>query len=118
MARLPKRVYDLGEDPDPRFSLANERTYLAWVRTSLALIATGVGLETLATGLQPELRLAASLVLIVTGAATPLVAWLGWVSVERSLRLNQPLPSPRFAGPVGGAVVIAGILIVIAVLVS
>ncbi|MBM4509720.1 DUF202 domain-containing protein, partial [Rhodococcus hoagii] len=31
-----------GEDPDPRFTLANERTYLAWVRTGLGLIAAAV----------------------------------------------------------------------------
>ena len=31
------------EVPDPRFSLANERTYLAWIRTSLALVAVGLG---------------------------------------------------------------------------
>ena len=29
-------------DPDYRFTLANERTLLAWLRTSLALIAAGV----------------------------------------------------------------------------
>jgi putative membrane protein len=30
-------VYGVGTEPDPRFSLANERTYLAWVRTERAL---------------------------------------------------------------------------------
>jgi putative membrane protein len=29
-------------DPDYRFSLANERTFLAWIRTALALVAGGV----------------------------------------------------------------------------
>jgi hypothetical protein len=28
-----------GTDPDPRFTLANERTFLAWVRTALAVVA-------------------------------------------------------------------------------
>jgi len=36
---------DEGEEPDPRFTLANERTFLAWVRTALALVAGGIGLE-------------------------------------------------------------------------
>lgn len=45
MARFPQSVYGQGEEPDARFSLANERTFLAWIRTSLALIAGGVALE-------------------------------------------------------------------------
>ena len=32
----------VGRDPDPRFTLANERTYLAWNRTALALIGGGL----------------------------------------------------------------------------
>ena len=35
--RFPARVYRAGTEPDPRFTLANERTFLAWIRTSLAL---------------------------------------------------------------------------------
>ena len=35
---------ETGSDPlDPRFSLANERTFLAWIRTALVLVAGGVG---------------------------------------------------------------------------
>ena len=34
--RWPSRVYAHGHEPDPRFSLANERTFLAWIRTALA----------------------------------------------------------------------------------
>lgn len=34
-----------GEDPDYRFSLANERTFLAWMRTALAILAAGVLLD-------------------------------------------------------------------------
>ena len=43
----------LGEDPDPRFTLANERTFLAWIRTSLALVAGGIGLDTFVSGVMP-----------------------------------------------------------------
>jgi putative membrane protein len=31
-----------GTEPDYRFTLANERTFLAWIRTALALLAGGV----------------------------------------------------------------------------
>ncbi len=33
--------FRLGEAPDYRFSLANERTFLAWIRTSLGFLAGG-----------------------------------------------------------------------------
>src|SRR3546814_12012733 len=44
-SRWPAFVYDEGEEPDYRFSLANERTFLAWIRTSLALLAAGVTVD-------------------------------------------------------------------------
>ena len=40
--RWPGYVYGEGEEPDYRFSLANERTFLAWIRTSLGLVAAAV----------------------------------------------------------------------------
>ena len=45
--RKPSYVYDVGTEPDPRFSLANERTFLSWVRTALALLAGAVALHSL-----------------------------------------------------------------------
>lgn len=42
-----------GCEPDYRFSLANERTFLAWIRTSIALLASGVVLEQFATRIGP-----------------------------------------------------------------
>jgi putative membrane protein len=109
--RFPARLYSAGTEPDARFTLANERTFLAWIRTSLAFIAAGVALEALVPGMQPGFRLAASILLIVTGIATPVQAWLGWVSIERALRHGRPLPSPALAVPVGIAVVIVGVLV-------
>lgn len=114
--RFPSAVYRHGDEPDARFTFANERTFLAWVRTSLALIAGGVALELLGLDLQPELRLAASLVLIVAGIMTPALAWANWVRSERALRLGAPLPASLLAPAVGIAVMVSGVLVLAAVL--
>ena len=63
--RLPRRVYGYGSEHDPRFSLAYERTFLAWIRTGLALTAGGVALVAVTLQLQPGLKLASSLILLV-----------------------------------------------------
>ena len=44
-----------GEEPDYRFSLANERTFLAWIRTALAVLAGGVILDQFSTKLGPHI---------------------------------------------------------------
>lgn len=110
--RFPRWVYGRGSEPDPRFSLANERTFLAWVRTALALIAGGVALEALGLPIQPGLRLAASVVSLVLGFAVPILAWISWGAVERAMREAQPLPSSRVALPMGvGVSLIAALLV-------
>ncbi|SDQ11025.1 YidH family protein [Quadrisphaera sp. DSM 44207] len=114
--RWPRWVYARGTEPDPRFSLANERTFLSWVRTALALMAAGVALEALSLPLQPRLRLAAALLLVVLGALAPLQAWLGWVSIETALREGRPLPAVRLSGPLALGVLVAGVLVVLGLL--
>jgi putative membrane protein len=91
--RTPRWVYGHGTEPDPRFTLANERTFLAWVRTCLALVAGGVALEALAVPLEAHLRLAASVVLLVLALLVAPVAWLDWGRTERAMRRADPLPA-------------------------
>lgn len=114
-ARFPQSVYGVGTEPDQRFSLANERTFLAWIRTGLALIGAGVALETFQLAIHPGFRMAASLILIIVGIACPINAWLSWKRTERNLRMNIPLASPPLAFPVAIAVIIVGVLLTIGV---
>lgn len=84
-----------GNEPDPRFTLANERTYLAWVRTALAFLAGGIALEAFAVDAFPgALRTVLAVLVISTGMAISLGATFRWIRVERSLRRSRPLPVP------------------------
>jgi len=114
--RFPRRVYGVGGEPDPRFSLANERTFLAWVRTSLALLAAGVALEALALPVDAALRLASAVVFVVLGLLAAAQAWLGWARAEVALRRGRPLPAPTLAPVVAGGVVLASALLVVGLL--
>ena len=93
--RWPRHVYGVGHEPDPRFTFANERTFLAWVRTALGFVAAGVALAAvgrLGGELDVEARVAA-LLLVVAGLLSGVCALVRWVRNERALRLDQPLPS-------------------------
>ncbi|WP_125778075.1 YidH family protein [Antribacter gilvus] len=91
--RFPRQVYREGSEPDPRFTLANERTFLAWVRTSLALVAGAIALEALQVPGHSGLRTSAVVLLLVLGFALPPAAWVGWARNERAMRRGDPLPA-------------------------
>jgi putative membrane protein len=114
--RFPQHVYGVGSEPDPRFTLANERTFLAWIRTALALIAAGIALEALALPIQPVLRRTAAIILLILGLVVPTLAWLTWGAVERALRQGTPLPGSKVALPVVIGVSAATILLLLGVL--
>jgi len=83
----------LGEEPDVRFTYANERTFLAWNRTALALIATGVAATQLLPKLQVEWgRRLLGLPLIALGAAVAAESFRQWRANERAMRQGEPLP--------------------------
>jgi putative membrane protein len=111
--RFPRSVYGVGEEPDPRFSLANERTFLAWIRTSLAFAAAGVALEALDLPIAPGLRLACALLLVGLGILAPVQAWTGWTATERAVRCGRPLPSPVLSPVIAAGTLVAGVLLVL-----
>ena len=96
--RFPRTVFSHGGEPDPRFTLANERTFLAWIRTALALVAGGVALDAVALPVAEPYRIAATVVLLVLGVVMPWVAWFTWARTERAMRERRPLPGFR-TGP-------------------
>jgi len=90
------KIAQMGEAPDYRFSLANERTFLAWIRTALGFLAAGVGLDQLAPDLAtPLMRECISLLLCLFAAALAIYGYLRWLRNEKAMRLPQDLPYTR-----------------------
>ncbi|VXA99796.1 YidH family protein [Citricoccus sp. K5] len=94
-SRFAATVLDGGREPDPRFTLANERTFLAWIRTSLALLAGGIAVEAFTGSVfDPLTRTVLGTVLLGLAALLALTAGFRWVRVERAMRHGRPLPLP------------------------
>ncbi|TFH72922.1 YidH family protein [Cellulomonas sp. HD19AZ1] len=116
--RFPRWVYRVGTEPDARFSLANERTFLAWARTGLALLAAGVALEALDLPIAPGPRLTASVLLVGLGTVAPTLAWWGWARAERAMRRGDPLPAPLGFGVLVAGMGVAGLLVLLGLLLA
>ncbi len=110
-------MYDHGTDPDPRFSLANERTFLAWVRTGLALLAGAAALDALDLPLHDTVQYLLATLLAVGGLLVAGSAWRGWVRTERAMRENTALPANPAMVVVLVAVATAGLVLGISSLV-
>lgn len=105
--RWPRQVYQHGDEPDPRFSLANERTFLAWIRTTLALLAGAAAVHAIDLNVSDAVARGMSVLLALSGLACAVHAWIGWMRTERALRESRPLPSNS-----------TGIIVVVAVAVA
>lgn len=108
-------MFGVGEEPDARFTLANERTLLAWVRTSLALVVAGLA-AAVASGVvdDPRLLTAVSLVTVTLAAFLAVSSYLRWGAVERAMRLRSPLPAPSLALVLVGGVLVLAVLALLA----
>lgn len=111
--RFPRSVYRSGAEPDPRFSLANERTFLAWIRTSLALLAVGVAIEALALQIEPVLRFIAAIIFVLLAVLAAIHAWVSWQRTERAMRESRALPGPSTGAIIAAGLVLAVLLIVV-----
>lgn len=112
------RLLSEGSDPDPRVSLANERTFLAWIRTALGLIAVGIGVATfVSTQLARGLAVLLAAGLIIIGGAIAAASWFRWLSVERAVRSGSGIPPTRMSPMLAlGVTFLAAVAIVAVVL--
>lgn len=92
----PQRIRDEGDTPDYRFSLANERTFLAWIRTALALVGGGFAVDQFLPDLRWAVRVGLSLALLGAGALCAVRAVNHWVRCERAMRRGEDLPVTTF----------------------
>ncbi len=115
--RWTDRLLAEGSDPDPRFTLANERTFLAWIRTALALIAGGIGSRS-CDFVEPVLRHGLAVVFAATGALVAVLAFRRWLRTERALRREETLPPPALAPVAAYGIAVASIVLLVAVLVA
>ncbi|MDN7140044.1 DUF202 domain-containing protein [Pseudomonas sp. JQ170] len=83
-----------GEEPDYRFSLANERTFLAWIRTALGLLAGGVVLDQFSSKLGPHaVVIGLAVAFGVLAAVLCSLAYVRWRANEIAMRHARRLPS-------------------------
>jgi putative membrane protein len=107
------RPAEPGDELDYRFTLANERTFLAWFRTSLALIGGGLAVDQLLPDNgRSTLRVTIAGVLLVLGAATAVHSATRWLRIERRMRSGGELPSSRYPALLAGVLAVGGLLLV------
>ncbi|MEU3400007.1 YidH family protein [Streptomyces filamentosus] len=111
----PRRIREEGETPDYRFSLANERTFLAWIRTALALIGGGFAVDQFLPDLRWAVRVGLALALLAAGVLCALRAVNHWIRCERAMRRGEDLPVSRFPAVLSLTVAVVAIAMVLLV---
>jgi putative membrane protein len=109
-----------GTEPDPRFTFANERTFLAWSRTALALVVAGLGIVQL---LPPFPRVPAGrhllgIPLIVLGAVLAVAAYAEWVRSQHAMRRGDPLPTSVLPWILAATITAVAIIAAVVLLIS
>ena len=106
-------------EPDFRYTLANERTFLAWNRTALALVVAGLGIVQLLPPFPrvPWGRHVLGIPLIALGAIVSVTAYLEWRRTQTAMRRSEPVPQsvlPRIlVGTITGIAVLSAVVLLV-----
>ncbi|MFR9751902.1 YidH family protein [Nocardia sp. 004] len=105
------------EELDYRFTLANERTFLAWMRTSLGLLAGGVAVHTLVDPSRiAGFRRAIALSCLVLATMVAVGAYTHWRRVEAAMRRGDALPDTVLVPILSAGIAIVTLLAGVAVM--
>lgn len=106
-------------EPDYRFTLANERTFLAWIRTSLGTLAAGVAIHEMlpVTGnfVAPN---AISLAFIVLSVLLATGAYFHWRTAQQAIRRGGPLRGTTMVTTVTAALALVALLACVVIVAS
>lgn len=106
------------QEPDHRFTLANERTFLAWIRTALALIAGGIAVVQFVPSFGiPGVRHGLSVVLTAGGGVLAALAVRRWQQVQSAMCRGEDLPPTRVPLLLGGALFLITLVVLVALIV-
>lgn len=105
------------DEPDYRFTLANERTFLAWIRTALALLAAAVAVVHVIPDIGPRaVRYAAGLLLAALALFVAATSHRRWRQVDDAMRSHRPLPATPLPVVLASGLSIAVVLAVVLIL--
>lgn len=106
------------QEPDYRFTLANERTFLAWIRTALALIAGGVAIVQFAPAFGiAGVRHILSVALTAAGGALAVLAVRRWQVVQEAMRTGADLPRTRIPVALAAGIFLVTVGVVVVLLI-
>ena len=107
-------------EPDARFTLANERTFLAWSRTSLALVTAGLAIVQLLPPFPgvPWGRRVIGTPLILLGSAVVIISYREWTVKQRALRRGEPISRSRLPWILAVTIAVIGLIAVAVTLLS
>jgi putative membrane protein len=100
---------------DPRFSLANERTFLAWIRTALGFLASGAGVVAIDLPWPDAAVRALAVLLTAAAAVSALLGWWRWRAVEAAIAEGRA--APPMSGQLALSLVVGFVAAVVTVLI-
>ncbi|AFR50876.1 YidH family protein [Gordonia sp. KTR9] len=104
---------------DARFTLAAERTLLAWVRTALGFMAAGIAVVYLSPDeTTPLIDVALGVLMVGLGASLAVLGAWRWRRTTRALVTGGEMPGPKQVMLVVAAIVVVAVLVAVVMVIQ